>query len=250
VTLREFLDRRDEKRQRAFSDHENSGLFLGFLKRVSSWGLLNYFWRQFARWKLSPRLNDEVSDAEADQLVKRMLEVYSMVWMGVLVAFYVALLQAISFGFHFAIWGFALPAVIVAFYRLVEILSFSVELHARDKYETKAQMRAVARTIWHYLECVVSFGTFYVTAYLWGDAFSTRTPPPFLESWVTPLYFSFVTITTLGYGDFSPQRWFGQILVMVEVLTGLVLFLVVLQRALSAAASPSQVTQRDGPDND
>ena len=43
------------------------------------------------------------------------------------------------------------------------------------------------------------------------------------QTWLSPLYFSVVTITTLGYGDVLPSTAAGQFLVMCEVVTGYVM---------------------------
>jgi hypothetical protein len=43
---------------------------------------------------------------------------------------------------------------------------------------------------------------------------------PDYESVLTPLYFSLVTLTTLGYGDVTPASEAGQALVMAEVAVG------------------------------
>ena len=43
------------------------------------------------------------------------------------------------------------------------------------------------------------------------------------QTWLSPLYFSVVTITTLGYGDVLPSTATGQFLVMCEVVTGYVM---------------------------
>jgi voltage-gated potassium channel Kch len=40
------------------------------------------------------------------------------------------------------------------------------------------------------------------------------------QSFLTPFYFSVVTFTTLGYGDVLPIHWFGELLVIVEVVLG------------------------------
>ena len=34
------------------------------------------------------------------------------------------------------------------------------------------------------------------------------------------MYFSFTTLTTLGFGDITPQHWLGEIIVVVEVILG------------------------------
>ncbi|MFB6340186.1 potassium channel family protein [Saccharicrinis sp. FJH2] len=39
--------------------------------------------------------------------------------------------------------------------------------------------------------------------------------------WLDSLYFSVMTLTTVGYGDFVPQTAFGKIFTMVYVLTGI-----------------------------
>jgi hypothetical protein len=182
VTLKQFLEERDAKRREAFSRDEDSGLLFGFLKCVFGWTVLNCCWWGFARLVLSSKLKAEMSVTEADRLVKRTLEVYSMVWMAVLVLSYTLLQCAIRFGHVFAVRAVGVTAMIIAGYRLFEIPSFLLVLHARDEYVTTARMRAVVRTIWHYLECVVSFGTFYVMASWWGDAFSPQNTSGFLES--------------------------------------------------------------------
>lgn len=41
------------------------------------------------------------------------------------------------------------------------------------------------------------------------------------------VYFSSVTITTLGYGDFTPIKETGKILVSVETITGLIFIVLV-----------------------
>lgn len=45
----------------------------------------------------------------------------------------------------------------------------------------------------------------------------------FVEGWsyIDSLYFSVVTLTTIGYGDFSPQTDAGKIFTIVYILTGI-----------------------------
>ncbi|WP_299579535.1 potassium channel family protein [uncultured Sunxiuqinia sp.] len=39
--------------------------------------------------------------------------------------------------------------------------------------------------------------------------------------WVDAFYFSVITLTTVGYGDFSPQTDFGKIFTTIYILTGI-----------------------------
>ncbi len=43
------------------------------------------------------------------------------------------------------------------------------------------------------------------------------------ETWLSPMYYSVVTMTTLGYGDAVPASMSGQMVAMVEVLSGYVM---------------------------
>ena len=40
------------------------------------------------------------------------------------------------------------------------------------------------------------------------------------ETWLSPIYFSVVTVTTLGYGDALPASAMAQLLVMIQVTGG------------------------------
>lgn len=39
--------------------------------------------------------------------------------------------------------------------------------------------------------------------------------------WLDSLYFSIITLTTVGYGDLSPQTDFGKIFTIIYILTGI-----------------------------
>ncbi len=57
-----------------------------------------------------------------------------------------------------------------------------------------------------------------------------------VHSFPTSMYFSIVTFTTLGYGDFSPIGFLGRAVASIEALSGLILtslFLVTLVRKYS-----------------
>jgi voltage-gated potassium channel Kch len=59
------------------------------------------------------------------------------------------------------------------------------------------------------------------------------------ENWIyslsTMTYFSLVTLTTLGYGDISPVTPIARVLVMLEAVTGMFYFAIVVASLISAA---------------
>lgn len=40
-------------------------------------------------------------------------------------------------------------------------------------------------------------------------------------SWIDSAYFSIITLTTIGYGDFSPQTTFGKLFTIFYILVGI-----------------------------
>lgn len=44
-------------------------------------------------------------------------------------------------------------------------------------------------------------------------------------SWLDSLYFSVITLTTIGYGDFSPQTNLGKLFTMLYIIIGMALIL-------------------------
>jgi len=51
---------------------------------------------------------------------------------------------------------------------------------------------------------------------------SAAVQPARAQTWVTHLYFSVVTFSTLGFGDVTPCDWRGEVVVMIEVFLGYV----------------------------
>jgi hypothetical protein len=61
---------------------------------------------------------------------------------------------------------------------------------------------------------------FALTAVLTGDSFFVQIKPPHTASTIDYLYFSFTTITTVGYGDLTAQGNVGRMLAVLEAVLG------------------------------
>ncbi len=72
-----------------------------------------------------------------------------------------------------------------------------------------------------YIGGVISFATIFrgLQILLDGKAFVIKNPTPF--SYFDMLYYSLVTITTVGYGDITPTHWISKFFVMGEIMFGL-----------------------------
>ncbi len=161
-------------------------------------------------------------------------------------------------------WSWSRPiivfAVLLALVRLYEIFAVLAFLHSEVSYQPPRLIRSLINTIWHYCEVTLAFAILYIFVHLFApDPFFAVDPPmpdaselveselrEFSSNPLNPIYFSFVTITTLGYGDFSPCSDLGKWLVILEVLLGFILLIVVFQRALAQGQKKSRPRPHPG----
>lgn len=82
-----------------------------------------------------------------------------------------------------------------------------------------------------YITIAISFGLLYTVLSLFSSTqvFNGITQDlPQIEFYFKHIYFSFITITTVGYGDVYPLTMLAQFLVVIEIITGIVLTNVIL----------------------
>ena len=79
-------------------------------------------------------------------------------------------------------------------------------------------------------QIIVSFAVFYI----YTNTVACSNCGNLISSPLEALYFSVVTITSLGYGDMQPYGGMGRLLASLEVLTGINLFLIALPIFLRA----------------
>ncbi|NRD74983.1 two pore domain potassium channel family protein [Shewanella sp. VB17] len=76
------------------------------------------------------------------------------------------------------------------------------------------------------------------------ESFSGIDARPWRENLSQLAYFSFVTLTTLGYGDISPQTPFAQVAVYMEAIAGVFYMAIVVASLVSVGLAQTQNDQR------
>ena len=95
----------------------------------------------------------------------------------------------------------------------------------------KVVPKDVVVVITTYITIAIRFGLLYTVLSLFSSSqvFNGITQDlPQIEFYFKHIYFSFITITTVGYGDVYPLTMLAQFLVVVEIITGIVLTNVIL----------------------
>jgi hypothetical protein len=122
---------------------------------------------------------------------------------------------------------------VVLFQFFSQILGgYPTKEHPRLHYTVVSLRRSILLAGLLYLETLVWFSTFYQIG---SGCFKTDLP---LDNALVALYYSTVTITTLGYGDVSAIKPCGFSLVIVETLVGFFMTLLILARVVSYLPAP------------
>jgi hypothetical protein len=105
--------------------------------------------------------------------------------------------------------------------------------------------RPVVNTVWSIFDGTLLFAVGFQVVEILSSGSFRGSNEDFRASWVTPLYFSFVTISTIGYGDFVPVSPIARMLCIAEVSYGLLMTVAIIQMALSRTpARPEESTPR------
>ncbi|PKG56202.1 transporter [Shewanella sp. Choline-02u-19] len=75
------------------------------------------------------------------------------------------------------------------------------------------------------------------------DAFTGVEQIPWGQNFSKMAYFSFVTLTTLGYGDISPNTPFAQVVVYMEAIAGVFYMAIVVASLVSAGLAQKETEQ-------
>lgn len=123
--------------------------------------------------------------------------------------------------------------------RIFETVVYQVNLILFDTFQSglrahRSYRRLLILALHNYFEVLVWFAVAYRT-------FSSQFKPNGgvdVSSLIGSLYYSLVTLSTVGYGDITPVGTGGTVLVVAEILVGLFLTLLILARLVAFLPAP------------
>ena len=151
-------------------------------------------------------------------------------WFAILIHFFIFWIFPIILLF-IPVKAFSLLAAIIAFfYVYVLVGDIILSVFGHEKLEKKRGMIDIANVhemrseifgaLIKYLGGIISYATIYtgLQSLLQGAAFAVSNPTSI--RYFDFLYFSLITITTVGYGDITPSHGISKAVVMTEIMFG------------------------------
>lgn len=139
------------------------------------------------------------------------------------IAWFFILLAMLIFNASLAEW----LTITLVFYRLIDGFNYNLCILFVDQYKKDLGLRSLNRLLIllliNYLEIIIGFATLYLVT----DSVGYKNGAS-LSSQLDALYFSVITVTTLGYGDIVPIIEAGKWLCLTETFMGLILIVLVI----------------------
>jgi Ion channel len=135
-------------------------------------------------------------------------------------------------------WVFLAPGVVFCVFVILHLLRFVIRAARVDS-------EVLCAGVAGYLMVGILWGLAYILVGVVTPAafaFSATPGPGQSMKGFTALYFSFITLTTVGYGDIVPASGASRMLAMTEAMTGTLYIAVLIARLVSlySAAKPSR----------
>lgn len=140
-------------------------------------------------------------------------------------------------------WGFLVPGLVFIGYVIVHLLLFILRA---PRIDSEVLCAGVAG----YLMVGLLWSLAYLlTATLAQDSFAFSAHPGVGNSMkgFTAIYFSFITLTTVGYGDIVPVSGVARMLAMMEAITGVSYMAVLISRLVAVYSSHPPATTETRP---
>lgn len=118
--------------------------------------------------------------------------------------------------------------LVIVTYRIVDGLNYRLSIVFVDRYKREWGLRSLNRSLilllFNFFEIIIEFAILYLAT----NSIAYSSSKKIITTPLEALYFSTITITTLGYGDMTPISSLGQKLALLEPLLGLILIILVI----------------------
>lgn len=133
--------------------------------------------------------------------------------------------------------------------RILEIVVYQINVlffdpyenkHGKQKYALRGYRRIIILTLHNYLEIIFWFSSFYLhLRALFNDQYGV------LNNLWGAIYYSVVTITTLGYGEVFPCSNFTRILVALQTVIGVCILAIIVTRIIAYLPKPMTLNNKE-----
>ena len=241
-TPRQIIEENINKRSEVF-ESKNDQLFVKTLKIFFGSRLWFCIHDLFVFVLLKIR-NEIDTTQEPQSKVHQAIDMYYLFWLLILIFFNITLICT------YRTWNYVPILMSVSFatlsgYRILDIFAGAASLHLKIPYETKNPIRALVLSIIAYLQIILAFSVLYLClGMLSKDCFNVNTNA-FYSELINAPYFSFVTIATVGYGDFSPQKWPCKLTAIAEIFCGIIIIVVIFQKLISLTQPEKTISGKE-----
>ena len=127
---------------------------------------------------------------------------------------------------------------IFAAFRVLELVVYQLNVLLVDQFRSSNYVlggyrRILVLSLMNYVEILAWFGVFYHLCPSWF-----KDPNSVLHSSTCSLYYSLVTMSTLGYGEVTPINDGARGLVVIQTLVGIFLMVLIISRIISYLPKP------------
>lgn len=241
ITLEEIFNKNLTLTKNHLRYSMTDGLLLRVIKYCLRLDIWDCIYRKFMTHQIKYLKNPKFkTEAKANSKLLSLMDCYTTATFILLFLLYFLSYFLILSSSNFVLFTkYLLSLVLLSYpvYRIVELFSRTIALHIKPTYQPKNYGRALLLAFLDYVEIVISFAIFYLHCFfLTNDLFSNDIcNSSIIASAFEPFYFSFVTITTLGYGDLSPQYFWGKLMVVIQLFLGLIYIIFFIQKTVSSS---------------
>ena len=135
--------------------------------------------------------------------------------------------------------------IIYAIIRIIELVVYQMRVLLIDQFKSndyalRGYRRILVLSLMNYFEILAWFALFY---HKWAHWFDDRLQV--LHTAIGSLYFSLVSMSTLGYGEVLPLNNYARLLIFFQIIIGIFLLILIISRIISYLPKPKTLDENE-----